>query len=118
MIVIDHGRIIADDSPERLKADHAGDRITLTFDHEEDARRVAADQLGIVAGARIERHGAKVEVEADGGARIAPKLLRSLDEAGVAVAAVEVARPTLDDVFLNLTVRSLREEITTTEETA
>jgi ABC-2 type transport system ATP-binding protein len=36
--------------------------------------------------------------------------MRRLDEAGVTVTSVEVARPTLDDVFLNLTGRSLRED--------
>lgn len=49
-------------------------------------------------------------IEVDGGAPLAPKLLRGLDDAGLAVAGVEVARPTLDDVFLNLTGRSLRED--------
>ena len=38
-----------------------------------------------------------------------PGLLRELDQAGVALAAVEVRRPTLDDVFLTLTGRSLRD---------
>jgi ABC-2 type transport system ATP-binding protein len=49
-------------------------------------------------------------IEADGGAQLAPKLLRGLDDAGIPVASIEVARPTLDDVFLNLTGRSLRED--------
>jgi ABC-2 type transport system ATP-binding protein len=110
VVVIDHGRIIADDTPARLKADHAGDRIALEFDHADDARRIVTDALGIAAGARIEQVGAKVVIEADGGAQLAPKLLRGLDDAGIPVASIEVARPTLDDVFLNLTGRSLRED--------
>jgi ABC-2 type transport system ATP-binding protein len=44
----------------------------------------------------------------DGGAAL-PGLLRELDRAGVALASVEVRRPTLDDVFLSLTGRSLRD---------
>jgi ABC-2 type transport system ATP-binding protein len=110
VIVIDHGRIIADDTPARLKADHAGDRISLTFGHTDDARRAIARSAGIAAGAQIGQTGATVAIEADGGAQLVPKLLRSLDEAGIDVAGVEVARPTLDDVFLNLTGRSLRED--------
>jgi ABC-2 type transport system ATP-binding protein len=39
-----------------------------------------------------------------------PGLLRSLDKAGVTLAAIEVRRPTLDDVFLTMTGRSLRED--------
>jgi ABC-2 type transport system ATP-binding protein len=110
VVVIDHGRIIADDTPARLKEDYAGDRIALAFDHADDAHRIASDALGIAAGARIEQVGAKVVIEVDGGAQLAPKLLRALDDAGIPVASIEVARPTLDDVFLNLTGRSLRED--------
>ncbi|TDQ53454.1 ATP-binding cassette domain-containing protein [Actinorugispora endophytica] len=118
VIVVDHGRVIADATPERLKADHAGDRVTLTFDHEADARRGEARALDIAAGARAERTGARVVIEVPGGAQLTPKLLRSLDEANLDVVGVEVVRPTLDDVFLNLTGRSLREADAATPETA
>jgi ABC-2 type transport system ATP-binding protein len=111
VIVIDHGRKIADDTPAKLKAEHASDRITLTFDNAEQARRVTTHHsLGIAEGARIRQTGAQVVLEMTGGAQLAPKLLRSLDDALIEVASVEVARPTLDDVFLNLTGRSLRED--------
>jgi ABC-2 type transport system ATP-binding protein len=111
VIVIDHGRIIADDTPARLKAEYAGDRITLTFDHDRDAGKAMAHAQGFLSGGDLRRTGTTVAIQADGGAQLVPKLLRSLDEAGVTVAAVEVARPTLDDVFLNLTGRSLREDV-------
>ncbi|HEU5160101.1 MAG TPA: ABC transporter ATP-binding protein [Streptosporangiaceae bacterium] len=110
VIVIDHGRLIADDTPARLKADYAGDRISLTFDREHDARRAMAHSAGITDGAQLEQSGAGLVIRAPGGTRLVPKLLRSLEDAGVTVTGVEVARPTLDDVFLNLTGRSLRED--------
>jgi ABC-2 type transport system ATP-binding protein len=110
VIVIDHGRIIADDTPARLKADHAGDRIVLSFDYEDQARSAAVESLGVLAGAEVEQTGATVTIQADGGTFLVPKLMRRLDESGLSVASVEVARPTLDDVFLNLTGRSLRED--------
>jgi len=47
-----------------------------------------------------------------GGAAL-PGLLRELDNKGIELAAVEVRRPTLDDVFLSLTGRSLRDESAT-----
>ncbi|MFD1046830.1 DUF4162 domain-containing protein [Kibdelosporangium lantanae] len=108
--MIDHGQLIADDTPARLKAEHATDRITLTFGTEEQAGSlIGHPALGIVAGGDIRQVGETLVVEHDGGAGLAPKLLRSLDDALVDVSSVEVARPTLDDVFLNLTGRSLRE---------
>jgi ABC-2 type transport system ATP-binding protein len=115
VIVIDHGRLIADDTPARLKADYAGDRISLSFDHDHDARRAAERAAGIAEGARIDQAGSNVVIQAAGGIRLVPKLLRSREEGGVTVTGVEVARPTLDDVFLNLTGRSLREESATSQ---
>ena len=83
---------------------------SLTFDREGDADRAVPRLLGLAAGAQVERVGAHVALVVDGGAQLAPKLLRGLDDEGITVASVEVARPTLDDVFLNLTGRSLRDE--------
>jgi ABC-2 type transport system ATP-binding protein len=105
VIVIDHGRIIADDTPERLKAEHVGDRLTLGFDHEADAAR-AASAVGV---GRVHRSGLRVEIAVPGAPRLVPGILEDLRAAGVTVAEVEVTRPTLDDVFLTLTGRSLRE---------
>ena len=56
-------------------------------------------------------------IQVDGGRHVVPKLLRRLEEAGLSAASVEVARPTLDDVFLRLTGRSLREERADASET-
>ncbi len=104
VIVIDHGRVIADDTPARLKAEHVGDRITLGFDHEPDAARAAA-----VIPHRLERSGRTVRITVNGGPRLLPGILEDLRAAGVPAASIEVTRPTLDDVFLTLTGRSLRE---------
>ena len=108
VIVIDHGTVIADDTPARLKADHAGDRITLGFGSASDAARAAA-RLSSLAGATVAASGAEVDVRAVGGPRLVPGIIRDLDAAGIAVESTAVSRPTLDDVFLNLTGRSLRE---------
>lgn len=115
VLVIDHGTLIADDSPARLKANYAADRISLTLDHEDDARRVVRD---VASDADVARLGNTVTITAQGGAQLAPKLLKNIDELGIAVASIEVARPTLDDVFLNLTGRSLREDGVSTVESA
>jgi ABC-2 type transport system ATP-binding protein len=109
VIVIDHGRVIADDSPARLKADLAGDRITLQFDDEETARRASVRSRGVASTAQIERLGDTVHIRVPGAPRLVPGLLRDLDGAGIPVASANVHSPTLDDVFLNLTGRSLRE---------
>ncbi|HET6530126.1 MAG TPA: ATP-binding cassette domain-containing protein [Actinoplanes sp.] len=104
VIVIDHGRIIADDSPARLKATHVGDRITLGFDHEIEAAS-AASRIDH----QLQRYGTTLQISVDGAPALLPGILEDLRAAGVPASSIEVARPTLDDVFLTLTGRSLRE---------
>ena len=112
VVVIDHGEIIADDTAAHLKATLAGDRIIVTVDRRgvDAAARCWAswaselDQSGRPDGDRAVRGGSS---RAPGRC---PVLLRELDHAGVEVLAADVRVPTLDDVFLSLTGRSLREE--------
>jgi ABC-2 type transport system ATP-binding protein len=135
LLVIDHGVIIANDTAANLKATLAGDRITVTVDgaHASAASAVLAERgtdLASFASIRAEggRHRAQTDgqsppptrIDASGdvtisgrfeqGTRALPWVLRELDHAGVAVRAADVRVPTLDDVFLSLTGRSLREE--------
>ena len=111
VIVVDHGRIIADDSPDRLKAKHVGDRITLGFANEADAA-TAAGRIPH----RAERTNTTLVISVNGGPELLPGLLDDLRTAGVSPTSIEVTRPTLDDVFLELTGRSLREGGATAEE--
>jgi ABC-2 type transport system ATP-binding protein len=110
ILVMDDGRIVADDTPDALKARIAGDVVTLALADPGDldqAEAVARDAVAVreLAVAERELH---VTVE-DGAVAVAP-LLRALDAAGLAIDTVAVSRPSLDDVFLTLTGRSLRED--------
>ncbi|MGN0065332.1 MAG: ABC transporter ATP-binding protein [Nocardioides sp.] len=107
VVVIDHGLVIADDTAARLKS-RLGDLVTLGFANDADAAH-GADAAARVPGASVSRTGPVVEVRADDGHRHAPALLAELAAAGQPATSVEVSRPTLDDVFLDLTGRSLRE---------
>lgn len=108
VIVVDHGRVIADDSATRLKS-RLGDLVTLHLDRPDDAVR-AAEQLGRAGlAAGIEDDQNAVAIRMPGGSERVPEIVRVLDSAGIPVRRIESARPTLDDVFLGLTGRSLRE---------
>ncbi|WP_430783066.1 ATP-binding cassette domain-containing protein [Actinoplanes sp. G11-F43] len=96
VVVIDHGRIIADDTPQRLKATHVGDRVILGFDSESAAIAAARETGGA-------RTGTEVRITGEDGPRLAARW------AVLGPASIEVTRPTLDDVFLTLTGSSLRE---------
>lgn len=108
ILVIDHGEIVASDTPEALKQQVAGDLIEVIV---ASADRVAstAARLTALAGADAEVADRTVSVRVPRAGTELPGLLRSLDADGVVLESIEVRRPTLDDVFLELTGRSLRE---------
>lgn len=112
VIVIDHGTIIADDTASRLKANLAGDLLAV-----EVAAGSASEVRGLLGRAATE--GDVEENAYDGvvrfrlrlaqGAQLAPGLLKEMHDAGAPAQSLELKPPTLDDVFLELTGRSLRE---------
>lgn len=110
ILVMDDGLVVADDTPAALKARIAGDVVTLELGGATDgpAAETAASQA--VRAREVARAGNTVRVTVDdGGVAVAP-LLRAMDGAGLTLTSVTVTRPTLDDVFLTLTGRSLRED--------
>ncbi|MFE9243318.1 ATP-binding cassette domain-containing protein [Nocardiopsis sp. NPDC006938] len=115
VLVIDHGRVIADGTPEELKGRVSGDLVGLALADEDQARAAVGVAERIAPNGDAGVHdgpGAQHEVRfrVEHGDAVLPELLRALDAAGLDVRAVQVQRPTLDDVFLTLTGRSLREE--------
>lgn len=110
VMVIDHGAIVAEGRPEDLKREFSDDTVTLTLLDAADAGRTASVAATVGAEEHPVEDPAVVSLRVrDGGATL-PRLLRELDAAGVTLAAVEVRRPTLDDVFLSLTGRTLRDD--------
>jgi len=108
VVVVDHGEVIADDTADALKKKLAGDQLILTVAPGNQARlRELAEKL---PGAKdLETGGDRLTVRVTDGPAALPILLGAAHQYGVPVAAAQVHRPTLDDVFLNLTGRSLRE---------
>jgi ABC-2 type transport system ATP-binding protein len=109
VVVVDHGRVIADDTPGDLKAELVGDHMAIGALDGHDAGRIA-EAVGKLAGCRsVTVAGTTVDARVREAPSLVPELLRSLDASGITVASAEVARATLDDVFLVLTGRSLRD---------
>ncbi|SBS74134.1 ATP-binding cassette domain-containing protein [uncultured Microbacterium sp.] len=108
VMVMDRGRVIADDTATRLKAELAGDVVTLGFGSEDDADR-AIDIVRRLAEREVVREGASVTLTAPDGDRLLPAAVRALDAEGLRVERATGVPPTLDDVFLALTGRTLRE---------
>ena len=110
IFVIDHGTIVASDTPDHLKRSVRGDLIELSV--ADPARTAdAAQRIAALSGStEVGADGAVVSARVPNAGSALPRLLEDLDAAGVALTAVDVRRPTLDDVFLTLTGRSLRDD--------
>ncbi len=107
IMIIDQGRIIASDTAENLKAAVSGDLVDLEV---ADPTRVAdaATALERIADS-VETDGHHVRGRVARAGRAVPGLVRELDRTDITLDSIEVLRPTLDDVFLTLTGRSLRD---------
>jgi ABC-2 type transport system ATP-binding protein len=101
--IIDRGRIVAEGTPRELKRRVGDEVVELQFDDAPAAERAA----GLLADLAPQRQvsGDEVRVYAAVAAELVPALVRRVDDAGLALRGLAVARPTLDDVFLRLTGR-------------
>ncbi|MBM6403103.1 ATP-binding cassette domain-containing protein [Phycicoccus sp. CSK15P-2] len=113
IVIIDHGRIVAADTSDNLKAQVSGDLVDLEVLDETRVSDAASRLEAIAQGVEVEGRHARGRVAR--AAQAVPGLLRDLTTAGVDLASFEVKRPTLDDVFLTLTGRSLRDAEAATE---
>jgi len=110
ILVIDRGAIVASDTPEALKQSVSGDLVELVLTDAVAVSRAATALAGLVAGSTADVDGLTVSMRVPHAGRELAGLLRTLDRENIALDSIEVRRPTLDDVFLTVTGRSLREE--------
>jgi ABC-2 type transport system ATP-binding protein len=111
LAIVDAGRIVVEGTPEELKSELRGDTVHVELDSVADNEApVAVGVLGSVPGLRdVVADGVRLRARADSGARAVPAVLAALDGAGLGVAAVTVARPSLDDVYLRYAGRTFEE---------
>jgi ABC-2 type transport system ATP-binding protein len=108
VLVIDHGKIIAEGVPDELKRQISGDVVTLSVSGETaDATAILGEHPGV---REISVDGRAIRMTVEHGEEALPGMLRALDADGITLESIQLARPTLDDVFLTLTGRSLRDD--------
>ncbi|SDQ96817.1 ABC-2 type transport system ATP-binding protein [Thermostaphylospora chromogena] len=108
LAIIDHGRVVAEGTPDGLKREIGGDVVTLRLeDGDADAAR------GLLAAQpytrEVHAEDAVLRAYLDDGDHNLPPLLRALEDKGITIRSISLDRPTLDDVFLRHTGRSLRD---------
>jgi len=100
--IMDQGKIVVLDTPERLKASVGADRVTIDTEDDDAAIVALLDRFGIEA--RIAE--GKVVFQVSSGEEFVPRLFAEL---GVPIRSVSVSRPTLDDVFMSYTGTTIRD---------
>ena len=108
LAIVDHGKIVAEGTPEALKAGLRGDSVQVELidpDLDGTVRTLLARLPGI---GEIVVEGNLLRLRVDHGATAVPAVLGSLEDKAIPVAAVTVSRPSLDDVYLQHTGRSFR----------
>ena len=107
IVIIDGGRVIALGTPAELKSRVGADRIELHTTDLAGMERAAQVLAGLSGGpAMTDAATRRCTIPAAKGAKLLPRAVRALDEAGVDVEDIALRRPTLDEVFLVLTGRS------------
>ncbi|MDD4924427.1 MAG: ATP-binding cassette domain-containing protein [Dehalococcoidales bacterium] len=101
--IIDHGRIIAMDTPEKLKDSVGGDHVRLKAED----NIPAAEELKMKYGISPVIDNDEITFNIAQGEKFLPKLIGQFDNR---LLSISVHRPTLDDVFLKMTGRAIREE--------
>ncbi len=107
--IVDQGRIVALGSPKELKSSVPGsETLEITLD------RIVPDALvekvGALSGVRkLDHAGDKITIHADDGGRVLPRVIETIAQTGATVVATNMSHITLEDVFIQLTGRSLRD---------
>ena len=115
LVILDRGRVVAEGSPEELKGELRGDAVHVELGEVETNGRVQL-ALGEVPGiSEATVDGRLLHARCDNGARAVPTVLQALESNGIAVAAVTVARPSLEDVYLRYAGRTFSEAEAETE---
>jgi ABC-2 type transport system ATP-binding protein len=109
IFIIDHGRIVADGTADELKRQVSGDLISLVISSGADVGLAVGAVRSLAGATEVLADDRSITLRVPSSGRALPALLRELDHHGVALETVEVRRPSLDDVFLNLTGRTLRD---------
>ncbi|MEH0935241.1 ATP-binding cassette domain-containing protein [Micromonospora psammae] len=107
--IMDNGEVVAEGTPTALKREISGDVVLVGLDlaATPQAAKLLDGEEYVNKLETVDEGGLRLYV--DEGATVIPQLLRRLDQGGIDLRSIELHRPSLDDVFLTKTGRSLRE---------
>jgi ABC-2 type transport system ATP-binding protein len=112
--IIDNGTIVAMDSPERLKNILGGDVVTIEIDGNATELKKDLESRDWIK--TLTQHENCLSLTLESGERRIPEIIQAAQEKGVVVACVHLRKPSLEDVFLHFTGRTIREQEATQAE--
>ncbi len=107
LAIIDHGQIVAEGKPSELKQEVLGDVVSVSLPRDVTGAAELFSNADYVR--KLETGEDNIRLYVEDGATAIPHVLRALDSGGIKLNSIELHRPSLDDVFLAKTGRSLRE---------
>jgi ABC-2 type transport system ATP-binding protein len=113
LAIIDNGRIVVEGSPAELKRSVGADTVILELPHPDgdgSVELVRSRLDGLVAPDAVSAHHAGVSLAVPNAGAAIPAVLRQLESEGIQIAGLRMSHPSLDDVFMKYTGRSIREE--------
>jgi ABC-2 type transport system ATP-binding protein len=108
--IIDHGEIVALDTPSALKSGLGGDVIILEIEKQEDMARFCDIYSKNGCANIISKKNHEVFITVENGEHQIPHILDLASKAGISILSVNLRKPTLDDVFLHHTGRAIRDK--------
>jgi ABC-2 type transport system ATP-binding protein len=112
LMIMDHGQVVAEGTPRALKQQVAGDAIVISLRKDDDhgaAEQAVPALRGEPYVRELTADDGQVRLYVDDGGTALPELIRLLDSRGIGIRSISMSEPTLDDVFLRQTGRSLRD---------
>jgi ABC-2 type transport system ATP-binding protein len=109
LVIMDHGAVVAEGTPRDLKRQVAGDSVVLALHEGAEIERAKALLEGQPFVREMAADGDQLRLYVDDGSTSLPQMLRLLDGEHIRIRSINLSEPTLDDVFLRQTGRSLRD---------
>jgi ABC-2 type transport system ATP-binding protein len=109
LAIVDHGSIVVEGTPEELKAQLRGDAIQVELAGANGDGRARAAVSRLEGVNEVLSDGGRLRARVASGATAVPMVIAALESEGIGVAAVTIARPSLDDVYLRYAGRAFSE---------
>lgn len=111
--IIDRGKIVKIGSPKELKESIGGDVVTIETNNPEAAAKLISSIQGVVGLTQV---NSEIRVKVKNGEEIAPEIIEVLVKNKIKVQRISITQPTMDEVYMEYTGKSLREEQAKSEE--